>query len=56
MWGWLEAIVEAILKVIFGEAEKEITKPTTIEDEQTPEKLKSAVDADVKHKLDELQH
>ena len=51
--------VGAIAKALFGTVAdvvvKQAEKPDTIQDAQTPEKLKAAVDADVQHQLDELR-
>lgn len=55
MWGWLEALIEAICRALFGEVRKEIEKPKTIEDANTPKNLKDAVDADVQRQLDWLR-
>jgi len=55
MWGWLEAIIEAIARALFGEVVKQVEKPKTIEDENTPKNLKADVDADVQRQLDQLR-
>ena len=55
MWGWLEAIIEAICRALFGVAVKEIEKPKTIEDANTPKNIKADVDADVQRQLDRLR-
>lgn len=59
MWGWLCAIVKGILAAILGVAAKEIRteveKPNTVQDENTPPKLKAAVDADIRARLDRMR-
>jgi hypothetical protein len=55
MWGLLEAIIEAICRALFGEVRKEVEKPKTIEDANTPKNLKADVDADVQRQLDGLR-
>ena len=52
MWGWLTAILKVLLPFLWDKAEQ----PNTIEDEeQVPDKLRSALDADLANKLRDKQ-
>lgn len=47
MWGWITAILKALLPFLWKKAEQ----PNTISDEKVPEKFKDALDADLADKL-----
>lgn len=47
MWGWITAILKALLPFLWDKAEQ----PSTLTDEKVPKTLKSALDADVSDKL-----
>lgn len=47
MWGWITAILKALLPFLWDKAEQ----PSTLIDEKVPQSLKSALDDDLHHKL-----